>query len=341
MVCLVLLSIDVGSAFLIEHHQELPETVFISQLHPVFTYRPTGSFVEQPRLLETVKDFRNNSFAQRKKPDVTRILMNGASTMWGHLLEDNECLSALLEKYLHEEHPDRSWEVLCIAFPGKFQMNELVETVTAVPYWEPDLVISFNGYNEVWYGENPARYFGQPYIDGQLQFSASDLVLAGFSHVGMLRVQGVGVFADSMWLNAEYIPETRFFGDLEQTCTNLSNARIRYAFGFCPGVWDLQNPGPEDSRFIAEQESAVCYAVGENGTVRDVAKARAAKSKMVVERAGQTYVPVGQMINAVEADQVFIDECHLTRQATEALAVMLSKEIPGWLETRLSDGQTE
>ena len=166
-------------------------------------------------------------------------------------------------------------------------------------------------------------------------------MLAGFSHVGMLRVQGVGVFADSMWLNAEYIPETRFFGDLEQTCTNLSNAIIRYAFGFCPGVWDLQNPGPEDSRFIAEQESAVCYAVGENGTVRDVAKARAAKSRMVVERAGQTYVPVGQMINAVEADQVFIDECHLTRQATEALAVMLSKEIPGWLETRLSDGQTE
>jgi hypothetical protein len=82
--------------------------------------------------------------------------------MWGDTLDNEQSPAAYLRRFLARDYPNKKFEVITLAHRGKYQLNELIDSVVTIPHWEPDLVVSWNGYNEAWYGEKADHYEGMP-----------------------------------------------------------------------------------------------------------------------------------------------------------------------------------
>jgi hypothetical protein len=221
----------------------VPSQLYRTQYHPVFTYRPEGSYVLSPEQERVVADFRGVRFAQQKPDGIQRIVLNGASTMWGHELDARDCLRARIEARLQERFPDRRWEVLCIAYPGKYQLNELVDTAVTLPHWKPDLIVSFNGYNEVWYGETRSLYAGMPHIEDQIAFGSLEATLARFTHLGewVASMARSGKRLEPRRIKVDLSGPPRYYSHLRLTARTLRGCGIRYAFGPVHGA--RRDPG--------------------------------------------------------------------------------------------------
>jgi hypothetical protein len=318
---------------------QVGDRVFLKQYHPIFTYRKDETYVMQHPREARVRDFRETMFSQRKPEGVKRIILNGASTVWGHSLEASDCLRTQLEQGLRGEYPDTKWEVLCIAHPGKFQSNELVDSVLTIPHWSPDLVISFNGYNEIWFGESHGRYVGMPLIENQSSMAAPAAALARYSHLASVLLASRKIQIPSEELDEEREP--RFFSELQMTATVLRSRGIPYVYSFCPNVFDLAKPEGLDSEIVARRGPDICTAVGESRTMAAVATARREETRRIMLQEDQVYYDITVALNAPSKQAIFMDECHLSSQGTKKVADDLVRRIPSWISSDKSTDSSE
>jgi hypothetical protein len=335
----------------------IPSQLYRAQYHPVFTYRPQGSYVMRPEQERVVADFRGVMFSQQKPDGVLRIVLNGASTMWGFLLDAEECLQARIAAGLKEKFPDRRWEVLCIAYPGKYQLNELVDTAVTLPHWKPDLIVSFNGYNDVWYCEGPQLYVGMPYIEDQITFGRFEAALASFTHSGqwMASMARSGRRFERPPIKGDLSEPPRYYSHLRLTARTLRSCGISYAYCFCPNAYEVhernrakrrkRSGGTTLSRHDFARTSGEQFLEMESD-VRELTSLlsaseptlaalmdRRSKSEEIVREEGQITFDATRCLLG-QSSPVFFDPSHLNRLGTQAVADDIVSSIPRWLAGR-------
>jgi hypothetical protein len=295
--------------------------VSVRPYHPYLTYPVPDSYVYCHATERSVKDLRGREFLQQKPAGITRIVLCGASTVWGHDLQHADTLAARLEIHLRATLPQRQVEVVCVAYPGKYQLNELIDAVVVLPAWSPDLVISLNGFNEVWYGESMNRYEGMPGIEGQGRLTPMEAFLMRYTHLGPCLLKNRprmsrGVDYPLGDPDAQVSP--RYFSYLRLTARNLRTMRVPYVYAFCPNRVEL-------AALRTGQDE-----VNSDGPPLLVLRARRHAAAEIVEDEGQIAYDVVACLMERPGD-VFLDECHLTAEATDRLAEDLAQRIPGWL----------
>lgn len=283
--------------------------------HPHLAYPIPGSYIYDHARERSVRDARGFEFQQKKPAGVTRIVLCGASTM-------HENIAETLREELLVRTSERRYEVITTAFPGKYQLNELIDVSVSVPHWQPDLVISINGFNEIWYGEKGTFYEGMPYIDVMMR--AADPVSAVFarvSHLGAVLLTRRSFRPNGAILrdSAEYEPP-RYYDYLRMTARSLASRNVPYVGIFCPTV--LERDRPTES----ERE-----ALGRDGAWKTQVAERRRRAAEIVQEEGQFPHDLMPALRDVEGP-VFRDECHLTPLGIQIVCKDLADRIPGWID---------
>lgn len=87
-------------------------------------------------------------FRSREKPDKTyRIIIAGGSVVYGS--EPDNTISSNLEKLLQKKFPGKKIEVLNAGVPAYVIEQEFILIQLALQYYEPDMIISLDGYNDL------------------------------------------------------------------------------------------------------------------------------------------------------------------------------------------------
>jgi hypothetical protein len=297
-----------------------------ARFHPFLTYHLPGTYVYSHAQERYVTDTRGLRFAQAKPVDTVRIVLSGASTMWGHYQDNSRCPARVLEASLRHADPGRRYEVLTVAVQGKYQLNELIDSVVTLPHWNPDLVISLNGFNEVWYGEDPSLYEGMPsvapQIEAALELPPLPALFHARLHIGAALLAGRLSKPPGQVLSEPlgYEPP-RYYSYLRQTAEALGRAGIPYAHSFCPSALEKLQPTPAERAVITPWRD-----------LEAVVKRRRAIAARIVDEADQISFDA---MAAFDTDvEVFQDLCHLNDVGVRRLADELVRHVPQWISRR-------
>lgn len=288
-------------------------------LRPSPIFAPgAGSFANRNVLERMVTDSDGNGFSQRKPDGTVRIVLDGASTMWGHGLAEPETPDAVLRTMLAERYPDRRFEVIQLAVPGKTQEDELIDTVLLASRWHPDLIISLNGFNDA--GHHPSDQFeSRPYWWGQVEKALGVRAMQRFffetTQVGPVFWQKKlnGPEPPEQWLlEPDLHTPPRFFANLEATARNARDLGIRYAFSVTPNIYLLDKGSPREHREFSYRRRVAAE---------------------IVTAVGQASFDASELLYGRAANEVFFDNCHLTKLGVERVCAAIAARIPGWLAT--------
>lgn len=98
--------------------------------------------------------FRAGEIAMPKPNNIYRIFILGGSTVEGGFNE-KWMISSYLQNKLQELTPDKKIEVINAGVIGYFSQNELILLETKIFDLEPDLVVIFDGRNDIYYSVLP------------------------------------------------------------------------------------------------------------------------------------------------------------------------------------------
>ncbi len=117
--------------------------------HHYLPYVPTPNY-RKGRTYHNSLGYRNNEFSLEKPRGVYRIVALGGSTTYDVRIEDNDqTFTAQLEKLLNEEYGYQRVEVINAGVPGYNSWEMLINLEFRVLDLEPDLVIIYEGTNDV------------------------------------------------------------------------------------------------------------------------------------------------------------------------------------------------
>ena len=292
--------------------------------HPYLTYPVDGTYGFKHAAETEVVDMKGTRFRQRKPDDVVRIVLCGASTVWGFGLRDEQGLASVLKSELADIYPQQKIEIITVAFPGKYQLNELIDSVVTLPHWEPDLVISMNGFNEIWYGEETNRYEGMPYIEAQMRTRSTLYCLfTRFSHIGALYFAANQEQEKPPYRLEQRDPDAspRYAAYLRATAANLKRHGIPYVYAFCPNVHEKSPRTDDEESFLEDGGSWTRETTRRRQLARDIMKAE-----------GQFSYDVMKPLNAT-GGTLFLDECHLNAIGVETVANDLAARISEWCKS--------
>jgi lysophospholipase L1-like esterase len=106
--------------------------------------------------------FRGQEIQFEKPKDIVRIVMLGGSALWGTgVSSDFNTISAQLEKKLNELRPPKKFQVINTGDSGYVTAQELIVFYDRALQLKPDIVITFDGYNDLYAGFTN-RFAGYP-----------------------------------------------------------------------------------------------------------------------------------------------------------------------------------
>lgn len=298
--------------------------------HPFLVCNRADTYAYCHATERVVADQLGVKFEQKKPDDTLRVIVNGASTALGYKLDDAHAPARLLQKALKPLFPGRRVELLTLAFCGKYQLNELIDTVVTMPHWAPDLVISLNGFNEIWYGESENLYEGMPYLaflqeaDDGLRPHIKFFCQHSYLGASLWRRRIEGFRARHRVRDPIKYDQPRYYSYLRLTARNLARLGVPYVYAFCPNVYERPTPTAQERAAMVMNEYGGTTDLG-----KAVAERRQAASQIV---RGEGQIPYDVM--AVFADvqeSVFVDKCHLNERGVALLVASLASKIPGWL----------
>jgi hypothetical protein len=296
------------------------------KFHPFLAYDDPGSYKYAHAQERYVYDVRHRIwFSQRKPPGVVRIVLMGASTMLGSLNSTERSPGARLLWHLKAARPGRVFEVITLAEPAKYQLNELIDAAVTVPHWDPDLVVSWNGFNEVWYGEGEDHYEGMPNtateVEASIEASALEAWLYRHTFFGSRLFDWACERASARYALREpddYEPP-RYYAYLRREARLLGDAGIRYAHSFCPNVSEKSPRSP------AEKRETLRLA-----WLRAEVVERRRLSAQIVREEGQIAYDVMESLTGTE-QTLFADFCHLNDEGSDRAARDLASRVLQWL----------
>lgn len=116
--------------------------------HPILGYMLKPNF-HSGRFSHNSYGFRGPSFSIEKPPRTLRIVLMGASTVYGVAVSDEETSAVQLENRLHTLLPGRRVEVLNAGVPGWNSRETLINLRLRVLTLHPNIVVIVDGRNEV------------------------------------------------------------------------------------------------------------------------------------------------------------------------------------------------
>jgi lysophospholipase L1-like esterase len=117
--------------------------------HPYLSYYPTPNY-RKGRTSHNSLGYRNDEFPLKKPDGVYRIVALGGSSTYDVRIEDNaNTFTAQLEKVLKEEYGYQNVQVVNAGVPGYNSWEILVNLEFRVLDLDPDLVIIYEGTNDV------------------------------------------------------------------------------------------------------------------------------------------------------------------------------------------------
>ena len=303
---------------------------YSSKFHPFLSYDVGWAYGYSHATERTVTDLRGVSFTQKKPRGTVRVILNGASTMWGHAQRAERCPARVLSDMLCRADPGQEFEVITLAFPGKYQLNELIDTVVTLPHWQPDIVVSFNGFNEIAFGEREDRYEGMPYIAPQLEATVEVEPLLGcfyrYTHLGSVfwkrRLQRLQP-RYGVEKSVVYEPP-RYYSYLRLTARNFARMGVPYAYALCPNLYEKPTRSSEEEATMGQ----TCR--GERADLGPEVRERRRISSSIVREEGQISYDA-MAVFAHTGGNVFTDICHLNDQGVKLIMGDVAAHIPGWI----------
>jgi len=117
--------------------------------HPYLAYYPTPSY-RKGRTSHNSLGYRSDEFPLEKPDGVFRIVALGGSSTYDVSIEDNDkTFTAQLEKLLHDDYGYQNVQVINAGVPGYNSWEILVNLEFRVLDLDPDLVIIYEGTNDV------------------------------------------------------------------------------------------------------------------------------------------------------------------------------------------------
>src|SRR6266508_477073 len=117
--------------------------------HPYLSYYPTPNY-RKGQTSHNALGYRNDEFSLDKPDGVYRIVALGGSSTYDVTIEDNAAIfTAQLEKLLKEDYGYQNVQVINAGVPGYNSWEMLVNLEFRVLDLDPDLVIIYEGTNDV------------------------------------------------------------------------------------------------------------------------------------------------------------------------------------------------
>ena len=117
--------------------------------HPYLAYYPTPNY-RKGRTSHNSLGYRSDEFPLEKPDGVFRIVALGGSSTYDVSIEDNDkTFTAQLEKLLHDDYGYQNVQVINAGVPGYNSWEILVNLEFRVLDLDPDLVIIYEGTNDV------------------------------------------------------------------------------------------------------------------------------------------------------------------------------------------------
>ena len=149
------------------------------------------------------REFTHNQFGMRgpevsvpKDSGTTRIMLMGASTVYGPYVNDSETSAVRLQEWLKGQYTDRAFEVLNAGVPGWTSRETLENLRVQLPLVDPDIVLIMDGRNELFpqlfngYRDDYGHYrrLGFDFREGNKTYKA----VFHYSYLAMLLTTGRG-----------------------------------------------------------------------------------------------------------------------------------------------------
>jgi len=127
----------------------IPAKDFAWTPHPYLSYYPTPNY-RKGKMLHNSLGYRNDEFPLEKPDGVFRIVALGGSSTYDVRIADNaDTFTAQLERLLREDYGYQNVQVINAGVPGYNSWEILVNLEFRVLDLDPDLVIIYEGTNDV------------------------------------------------------------------------------------------------------------------------------------------------------------------------------------------------
>ncbi|MEW6556593.1 MAG: hypothetical protein AB1349_04470 [Elusimicrobiota bacterium] len=154
--------------------------------------------------------FRGEEFNPQKPKGVYRIFTVGGSAVLGIQVADNETFCAVLENMLNLTSKDRKFEVINAGRSSYLSAQEMILIEMQILDYTPDMIIVFDGLNDLHHSVVYDRRPGYPYLFDMIERSCGQTPLKRYFILGLSR--GIQFLAQ----------KSRFVGILD---TNLKKIR--------------------------------------------------------------------------------------------------------------------
>jgi len=133
----------------------IPEEKVVSIWHPYRTYANPANVENRIYALSTDQYGFTHTGTPReylipKPPEVKRLILIGGSAAEGHGASSNSTTIAAELQRLLDENQTAEFEVINAGVGGYASISELIYLIVDLMRFEPDYVITFDGYNDIW-----------------------------------------------------------------------------------------------------------------------------------------------------------------------------------------------
>jgi hypothetical protein len=256
-----------------------------------------------------------------KPPGVYRIFLTGGSVAFGcGALSHGHIISEYLETLLNSSPgrpPETTYEVFTAANPAWASTHERIFIENRLSEWQPDLVISFSGNNDVhwgFYGENVLWFWN--YADRYF-FSC----LTKYFNWGNNHLQDVTV-KDPGQVHPELVA-ARLAKNIRLSAECLKIAGSRYLFVLQPNYWLIRKPFSFiEKSIIPEDREKERYFINCYSKIDQTLK------KLPVT--DLQYINFTDVFDGIpENETIFIDHYHFVDKGNEIVAKTLFNNIKG------------
>ena len=325
-----------------------PLAVLISA-HGEFGYRPRPNSVFR---YGNGTSATTNSLGYRgpvvrtPKPSGTfRIILLGESTTHGWGVVDDETIDAYLRSLLRERYPDRSVDVVNLAFDG-YDARQLLERLRSDGMrFEPDLIIVNAGINDV--RNTRFKDLGDPdprtlFWEGVLQRLRKEQTRGGptvwtrMKHYSYLARLPAVARENLTARTASHTPTEQMTPNLEAADIferNLGRIAALASQANIPVIFSTP-PSSLSVRYKPEATSTISYWVVDAATTQRLRDELARRMQRVVANERSQCHQVAYIPHRFAAD-MFLDDAHLTSSGNRQMAFDFVDAIATYMEARL------
>ena len=333
----ILLRWPAGLTYVLTHHTAqrgrfTSDSQYGYELTPGFR-DPTGSFTHNQL------GFRGRETTVEKPPGVFRIVLMGASTIYGIYVRDDETSASQLERRLNELKQSKKVEVINAGVPGWVSSETLRSLTSRVLRLRPDVILVADGRNEVFpqlfnnYREDYSHYrrAGHDSRDSnyyyknlfRVSYLLMFLVTRGPGYLGFSNRDENPSYAVIDYTNAPTDDDV-VRNAAQPARLNVFRRNLEQIIRLCRE----NNVEPVLSTIPLLKEKYVSNNIQANTRTMPVLFKQADTNNDLIRTiAGELNVPLVDPASSLSRQDLMVDDCHFNKQGEDAYADLMFKAI--------------